>query len=182
MCDEKGGRPKRVLVVDDEPVVFRFLQHFRDEFDFRDLEFVYAASATAAISLVNESCFDAALLDMRLTDFSGARLGELLRGADPNIPIAYLTNLDTEEARRQAVSVRAFFWLKDDFFGKPELPADEGMHKLLTLVREMVMLNPCVGEGGRRYDNWGHERELPRTPIEIPPVLRALAAHQTRPG
>src|SRR4051812_34003854 len=48
--------------------------------------------------------------DIRLKGFSGLNLGELIREHDVNVPLAYLTGLDTEETRAEATSQRAFFW------------------------------------------------------------------------
>jgi CheY-like chemotaxis protein len=170
------GRTPRVLLVDDEPDIFFFIKTFNEVFK-GGFELFYADCGTRAIEMLNDECFDGVILDMRLPGLTGACIGDLIREHDPNIPMAYLTNLDTEEARRQAVSARAFFWLKYEM-----LSDQEALHKLITLIAEIVQLNPCVEEGVKRMDNRGHPRRLPRTPIVIPSVLKTLAAHQTRFG
>jgi CheY-like chemotaxis protein len=173
--ETEEGRTPRVLLVDDEPDIYFFINALKSECGGR-FELCYADCGTTAVDMLNAECYDGVLLDMRLPGLTGACIGDLIREHDPNIPMAYLTNLDTEDARAQAVRVRAFFWLKLEM-----LRDKADIHKLVTLINEMVQLNPCVDED-KRLDNRGHARLLPRTPIVIPSVLKTLAAHQTRFG
>jgi hypothetical protein len=105
---------------------------------------------------------------VRLPGVTGVSLGALVREHDVNIPLAYLTNLDTETVRREATVQRAFFLQKMHF-----METDEGMHRLLQIVGEMARLNPCQ-QGGKRIDNHGFARRVAQTPIEIPGVLATL--------
>lgn len=157
----------RILVVDDDEVVYTGLVHFARKAG-TEVEFVYAADVAEGVAKLNEACFDAALIDVRLPGVTGVSLGALVREHDVNIPLAYLTNLDTETVRREATAQRAFFLRKIQF-----LESDEGMRRLLDIVSEMARLNPCQ-QGGKRIDNHGFARRLAQTPIEIPGVLATL--------
>jgi CheY-like chemotaxis protein len=156
-----------VLVVDDDDTVFLSVQHFAKRSGLT-VGFEYASDAGEAVEKLNQKCFDAALLDVCLPGVTGISLGALVREHDVNIPLAYLTNLDSEAVRTEAITQRAFFLLKIDYFA-----TDEGMEKLLKIINEMVLLNPCI-DGGLRVDNHGYPRQLKQTPIELPPVLDQL--------
>lgn len=157
----------RVLIVDDDEIISVALEHFRARLDL-PIEFVYAADVAEAIERINEQCFDAAVIDVRLPGVTGISLGALIREHDINIPLAYLTNLDTETVRAEAVAQRAYFLTKLRFIGSAE-----GMGALLKIIVQMVQLNPCI-EGGVRVDNYGFPRQLAQTPIEMPRVLSTL--------
>jgi CheY-like chemotaxis protein len=167
MTSPVDNKIPRVLVVDDDEVVFIALVHFSKKTGL-PIEFVYAEDVAQGVEKLNEACFDAALIDVRLPGVTGVSLGALVREHDVNIPLAYLTNLDTDAVRTEAVAQRAFFLPKLRFMG-----SDEGMGQLLKVVREMVQLNPCL-QGGARIDNHGFARRLEQTPIEIPGVLATL--------
>lgn len=158
----------RVLLVDDERDTFDLLKGGMRHYGVTDFAVDYAETPTEAVARLNEQCYDACVLDIRLRGFSGLNLGDLIREHDCNVPLAYLTGLDTEEARAEATQQRAFFWRKDRF---------TDVHELLKLLGELVRLNPCVG--GKRIDNHGYPRKLKETPIEIPPVLQRLVAYSS---
>lgn len=165
----------RVLVVDDDEIVFLALDHFSKAAN-PPIEFVYAADVAQGVEKLNEACFDAAIIDVRLPGVSGVSFGALVREHDVNIPLAYLTNLDTDAVQAEAVSQRAFFLRKLQFLG-----SDEAMGELLKIIREMVQLNPCV-QGGTRVDNHGFARNLAQTPIQIPKVLAMLLEYSKARG
>jgi DNA-binding NtrC family response regulator len=168
------NRTARILIVDDQ----------RDTFDLLSIaarhcalcasaeasvEFDYAETPEEAVQLINQRCYDACILDIRLRGFNGLNLGDLIREHDANIPLAYLTGFDTPEVRAEALRQRAFFWRKERF---------QNPHELLLLARELASLNPCA-DGGERVDNHGFKRRLPETPIEIPDVLQMLIEYST---
>jgi CheY-like chemotaxis protein len=166
----------RVLIVDDSPDSFELLtvaaRHCSTcaEAGEPDIEFEYAETPEEAVEKLNATCFDACLLDIRLKGFNGLNLGELIREHDVNVPLAYYTGLDSDEARTEALKQRAYYWLK----GRFEHPT-----QLLKLIRELAQLNPCQAGGVSRTDNHGHARRLERTPIEIPEVLRLLIQYSS---
>lgn len=180
MCTKDSTPPKeetvhseetrpRILLVDDERDSFDLLKAGMRFYGISEFEVDYADNPTAAVEMLNGRCYDACVLDIRLKGFSGLNLGDLIREHDVNVPLAYLTNLDTEEARSEATSQRAFFWRKDRF---------TDIHELLNLLGELVRLNPCVE--GKRIDNHGFPRKLKETPIEIPPVLQLLVTYSSQ--
>jgi CheY-like chemotaxis protein len=169
------GKTPRVLIVDDDEIISVALNHFRARLELQ-VDFVYAADVAEAVEKINGNCFDAAVIDVRLPGVTGVSLGALIREHDVNIPLAYLTNLDTETVRAEAVAQRAYFLNKLRFIG-----TSEGMGALLKIIMEMVQLNPCV-DGGVRIDNHGFARRLTKTPIEMPEVLSTLLSYSKTMG
>jgi CheY-like chemotaxis protein len=166
-----------VLLVDDDDFIPTAIVHFSRQLQV-PLDFKHAADVAEAIELLNHECFDCAVIDVRLPGVTGASLGALVREHDVNIPLAYLTNLDTESVRKEAIAQRAFFLSKLQFFG-----SDDGTHELLAIIQQMANLNPCVKDGVR-VDNHGFLRHFTQTPLALPASLsillehsRALAAH-----
>lgn len=164
---------RKVLLVDDDEIVSKSIIHFGNVFGFA-LDFRCAGDVGEAIERLNEVCFDAAVIDVQLPGVSGVSLGDLVREHDVNIPLAYLTNMDTENVRIEAMSQHAFYLAKSRFFG-----TDEGMKNLLAVISEMSQLNPCI-EGGMRIDNHGYPRRLKHTPLELPKGLAVLLNHGKR--
>jgi CheY-like chemotaxis protein len=162
--------PKRrnVLLVDDDPIIPTSIIYFGRKLP---IDFRHAADVAEAIELLNHECFDCAVIDVRLPGVTGASLGALVREHDVNIPLAYLTNLDTEAVRKEAIAQRAFFLQKLQF-----LQSDEGMAELLGIIEAMAALNPCVKDGVR-VDNHGFPRHYSQTPIKLPESLMVLLNH-----
>lgn len=160
----------RVLIVDDDEMVPYSLKHFSDHFGV-PLDLEHAADVGVAVDKINGKCFDAAVLDVRLPGVTGASLGALIREYDVNLPIAYLTNLDTEAVRLEAAAQHAVFLEKLRWFSSPD-----ATHTLLKIIQEMARQNPCV-DGGLRVDNHGFPRLLKETPIELPGVLKTLLSY-----
>jgi DNA-binding NtrC family response regulator len=158
----------RVLLVDDEPDVHHFISA-EAKTHGAQFEVHYASNLEEAVDKLNEMCYDAVVIDVVLKGVSGPSLGDMIREADVNIPMAYLTNMDTEDIRAQAVGQRAFYWSKDKF-----MRSAEGFRDLVRLIGELVQLNPCVANRAARIDNHGHPRMFKRTPIVIPPVFQLL--------
>lgn len=171
MDDQSTTKTPRVLIVDDDEMVPFSLKHYSDRFGV-SIDFEHAADVGEAVDKINSKCFDAAVLDVRLPGVTGVSLGALVREYDVNLPIAYLTNLDTEAVRLEAAAQHAVFLYKLRWFNT----ADD-MHTLLKIIQEMARQNPCIEGGGMRVDNHGFPRQLKETPIELPAVLKTLLGY-----
>jgi two-component system phosphate regulon response regulator PhoB len=73
---------KRILVVDDEAPILDLL---RDTLTAEGYEVDVAATSEAALALVRESIYDAALLDFNLPDMDGVMLHHRIREMDPEL-------------------------------------------------------------------------------------------------
>jgi CheY-like chemotaxis protein len=165
-------RTPRVLLVDDDETIPIVLAHFAEKFGVH-LQFVHASDIQQGIDRLNESCFDAAVIDVILPGVTGVQLGSLVREQDPHIPLAYLTNLDTKAVRDQASKHHAWFLFKHAFI---EQPGEDGIKTLLLLINRLAHLNPCL-LGGIRIDKQGFQRKLARTPIQMPDQFLQLLSH-----
>ena len=73
---------KRVLIVDDEPQVVNLLRKILEE---KGLRVDSAADASAALDLVRENIYDAAILDFNLPDMNGVMLHRQIRQMDEEL-------------------------------------------------------------------------------------------------
>jgi DNA-binding NtrC family response regulator len=109
--DGRGGQPtsawtsKRVLIVDDDPDVCALLE---GAFTSRGFEAACFGSAEAALSALQASDFDLALVDVRLDGMDGIELCERIAGDRPGLPVVMITasaQLDTAVAALRAGAI-----------------------------------------------------------------------------
>lgn len=160
----------RVLLVDDDEMFFVALQHNSRRCGI-DVDFIYAADMGKGIDQLNATCCDAAVIDVCIPGVTGVTMGQLVRKHDPHIPLAYLTNLDSQAVKEEAEIQRAHFLFKQHY-----IFTDDGMELLVKIIFNLAQLNPCLN-GGVRVDSHGFQRRLPKTPIEIPEPFAVLLNH-----
>ncbi len=73
---------KKILIVDDEPEVLRFLEELLEE---QGYAVDSAEDATGALELVRSTIYDAAILDFNLPDMDGIMLHRQLRQMDAEL-------------------------------------------------------------------------------------------------
>lgn len=100
----------RVLIVDDEPQILRFL---RPALDAAGYEVIEAETGTAAIRDVATRAPDVVILDLGLPDMDGKEVISKLRGWS-EIPIIILSARDRESEKIAALDLGA-----DDYIEKP---------------------------------------------------------------
>lgn len=145
----------RVLIVDDEPQILRFL---RPALDAAGYDVIEAETGTAAIRDVATKAPDIVILDLGLPDMDGKEVVTRLR-AWTQIPIIILSARDRESEKIAALDIGA-----DDYIEKPfgigELTArirtalrhnirsDAGNDKIQSDGLLIDMLNRRVDRGG----------------------------------
>jgi len=167
----EGG--PRVLVVDDEPAIRRFLCTSLTAHHYSVFEAVNGQEALAAV-LAHRP--DLVILDLGLPDLDGIEVTRLLREWS-TVPIIILTVQEQETAKITALDAGA-----DDYVTKPF-----GMGELLARMRASLRraaspeAEPVFSSGllvvdmGRRLVTvGGHEVQLTPTEYEL---LRALVTH-----
>jgi DNA-binding NtrC family response regulator len=103
---EKSPAARRVLIVDDEPLIRWSLEQ---TFGDRGFESVVAANAIQAIDAsMAPAPFDAVLLDFRLPDSNDLTLLARLRGALPQARIILMTAYATDELAARALELGAY--------------------------------------------------------------------------
>jgi two-component system, OmpR family, KDP operon response regulator KdpE len=171
--------PRRILVIDDEPQIRRFLRISLVSQGFLVYE---AASGREGLELALSEAPDLVLLDLGLPDMDGQAVLDRLR-ARSQAPIIVVSVRGQEGEK-----VRALDHGANDYVTKPF-----GIQELLARIRALLRLReaPQGPQEGRRY--WGHgfvidpgERRVWRdgTPVHLTPkeyaVLERLCRHSGR--
>ena len=117
----RKNKMDKVLVVDDDESFLNLIcLVLSEKFLIRT-----ARNCGEAMEVLKEGNFDALILDVSLTDYSGYYLAEQVRKIDTKIPIAFLTNYDSEVTRENAVSVGACLWEKSSMASDPKILLEE---------------------------------------------------------
>jgi two-component system KDP operon response regulator KdpE len=116
------SRALRVLVVEDEPAIRRFL---RAGLSVQGYEVVEAELGRAAIDAAHAGAADLILLDLGLPDIDGLEVIKCIRASGSTLPIIVLTSRTQESAKVSALDEGA-----DDYLTKPF-----GVEELLARIR-----------------------------------------------
>jgi DNA-binding NtrC family response regulator len=101
-----------VFVLDDDLGVCRVVKRMLalEEYEVRTSQ-----SVEEAVSVIEEKCFDAYLLDHRLPDGSGLDVAERLRAKGSSAPIILISGYDLEEVGSRAKALRVFDIIQKPF-------------------------------------------------------------------
>ena len=122
---KKSPTARRILVVDDEPVV---VNSVRKTLSRRDYVVEAAFTGKDALNQILSQKFDLVLLDMKLPDVNGLDLLSTLKKHWPNLPVAVVTGYASIDTAVDAVQRGA-----NDYMPKPFTP-DE----LFTLTSRIL--------------------------------------------
>ena len=114
--------PPRVLVVDDEPPIRRFLRTSLRAQGYHVLE---AADGSTALDLIGRNPPDVIILDLGLPDIDGVEVIRRLRHRGSTVPVIVLSSRTDERGKVEALDLGA-----DDYVTKPF-----GMEELLARLR-----------------------------------------------
>jgi len=114
--------PLRVLIVDDEPPILRFL---RASLQSQGYIVSTAANARTALDMVRGHTADLVVLDLGLPDMDGLDVVRQIRDGGETLPIIILSSRDNESAKVKALDLGA-----DDYVTKPF-----GIDELLARIR-----------------------------------------------
>jgi two-component system, OmpR family, KDP operon response regulator KdpE len=103
--------PLRVLVIDDEPAILRFLHAGLAAQGYLVAE---AETGEAAIKAVRQRATDLIVLDLGLPDMDGLEVIRQIRDSGSSVPIIVLSSRDDEGSKVGALDLGA-----DDFVTKP---------------------------------------------------------------
>jgi two-component system KDP operon response regulator KdpE len=117
-----GVAPTKILVVDDEPAILRFLRTGLSHHGFNVLT---AWTGKAAMDLLESEDFNLVVLDLGLPDMEGLDIITMLRATQSMVPIIVLSSRSEERTKVEALELGA-----DDYLTKPF-----GMDELIARVR-----------------------------------------------
>ena len=171
----QNSLPLRVLVVDDEPAIRRFL---RTSLASQGHSVLEADSGHSAMTAFQRNTVDLVVLDLGLPELDGFQIIKNLRDSGSAVPIVVLSSRVDESGKVKALDMGA-----DDYVTKPF-----GMDELLARIRAAVR-HRLQQEGERPIFKSGeltvdlvrrivtaHNQEVKLTPREYD-VLRLLIAH-----
>ena len=124
-----GAHPLRILVVDDEPAILRFL---RAGLTAQGYVVSEADSGQPAIDVARRGGADLIVLDLGLPDIDGLEVIRRIREAGLAVPIVVLSSRDDERAKVAALDLGA-----DDFVTKP-FGIDELLARIRTALRHRL--------------------------------------------
>jgi two-component system KDP operon response regulator KdpE len=90
-----GTGSLRILIVDDEPAIIRFL---RPSLETQGYVVSAAGDAATALDLVRRGAADLLVLDLGLPDMDGLDVVTQIRGTGATLPIIILSSRDEENA------------------------------------------------------------------------------------
>ena len=105
-------RRKTVAVVDDDPSMLRAAENLLDAHGFATRSFSSAEEFLGAIAANHIDCL---LLDIHLGGMSGIDLRQQLKSSRPALPIIFMTALDDEAARQEALRTGCIACLRKPF-------------------------------------------------------------------
>jgi len=164
----------RVLVVDDEPAILRFL---KPALVANDYEVTTAGTVADATKRIASEVPDVVVLDLGLPDADGKEVIRTVRQWS-DVPIVVLSARERESEKIEALDLGA-----DDFINKP-FGVGELMARLRTAMRHRMQRHaeiPLLRLGEVEIDNVRHRvtragREIKLTPKEFE-LLSLLARH-----
>jgi len=118
----EGAGPLRILVVDDEPAILRFLRAGLGGQGYVVLE---AENGQKALDAVRSKRADIVVLDLGLPDIDGLEIIQRVRNSGSTVPIIVLSSRSDDFAKVQALDYGA-----DDYVTKPF-----GIEELLARIR-----------------------------------------------
>jgi two-component system, OmpR family, KDP operon response regulator KdpE len=169
------GGPLRILVVDDEPAILRFLQA---SLESQGYIVATAANARTALDRVKRHTADLVVLDLGLPDVDGLDVIRQIRDGGDTLPIIILSSRENENAKVRALDLGA-----DDYVTKP-FGIDELLARIRTAQRHRLQQEgekPLFHAGDLCVDLVRRVVTVRKEEVKLSPreyeVLRLLVAH-----
>lgn len=102
---------KTILVVDDELEARNYMVMAAQAFG-SDFTVDTASGVQEAVDKLNNSPYNALILDVSLPVMNGNILAVFVRKAFPKLPIAFLTNYESETAKQMGEETQSEYWSK----------------------------------------------------------------------
>ena len=147
--------PSRLLIVDDDPELLRFLV---DELSATGHQCIGCDNGQDALLRWRQESFDLVVLDWTLPDFSGVELCRRLRSSGNTTPVLMLTARDDVDERVQALDAGV-----DDYLTKPF-----NLKELHARVRARLR------RGGYEQNALGEAKPLELGNLQIDPIKRSV--------
>jgi two-component system KDP operon response regulator KdpE len=170
-----AAAPLRILVVDDEPAIRRFL---RTSLTAQGYLVIEAEDGATALDSLKRNAVDVVVLDLGLPDIDGFDIIRRLRGGGSAVPIIILSSRTDESGKVQALDLGA-----DDYVTKP-FGVDELLARLRAALRHRLQQQgerPVFRSGDLTVDLVRRIVTVAGNEVKLSPreydVLRLLVAH-----
>jgi len=167
--------PLRILVVDDEPAILRFLHA---SLESQGYTVATALDARTALDMVSRHTADLVVLDLGLPDMDGLDVVRQIRDGGETLPIIILSNRENESAKVTALDLGA-----DDYVTKP-FGIDELLARIRTAQRHRLQQEgerPLFQAGDLSVDLVRRIVTVRGSEVKLTPreyeVLRLMMAH-----
>mgnify|MGYP001050401131 CR=1 FL=1 len=135
----------KLLVVDDEPSILHF---FRRAFPGPDVTLLTAATAADGLAAVGRERPDVVVLDINLGGESGLETFRRIHGADPRVPVIFITGHGTADTAIEAMRLGAYEYLL-----KPlELDQLTDLVDRAFEISRLMRVPATIPEGGEAAD------------------------------
>ena len=170
-----GSAPLRVLIVDDEPAIRRFL---RTSLAAQDYQVSEAENGQGAIDALRRHPADVLVLDLGLPDMDGFEVIRRMREAGSALPIVVLSSRADEGGKVRALDLGA-----DDYVTKP-FGVDELLARIRAALRHRLQQEgerPLFRSGDLTVDLVRRIVTVRGQEVKLSPreydILRLLVAH-----
>ena len=119
------SNPLRILVIDDEPAIRRFL---RTSLTAQGYSLLEAEDGETGLAMLRRNAVDVLVLDLGLPGIDGLEVLKRMREGGSSVPVIVLSSRDDERGKVAALDIGA-----DDYVTKPF-----GMDELLARIRAAV--------------------------------------------
>jgi len=167
--------PHRILIVDDEPPIRRFLRTTLAAQDYRVEE---AADGEAALDFLKRNPVDLVILDLGLPGMDGLEVVRRLREQGNTVPIVILSSRDDEAGKVAALDLGA-----DDYVAKP-FGAEELSARIRAALRHRLQQDgekPLFRSGDLAMDLVRRQVTVRGAEVKLTPreydLLRLLVVH-----
>jgi two-component system KDP operon response regulator KdpE len=165
----------RILAIDDEPAIRRFL---RTSLAAQNYDVLEAENGETGLALLQRNAIDVVMLDLGLPDIDGLEVLRRMRAAGSTVPVIVLSSRGDETGKVAALDSGA-----DDYVTKPF-----GMEELLARIRAAVRHRlqqegekPVFKSGDLTVDLVRRLVTVRGEPVKLTPreydLLRTLVAH-----
>lgn len=165
------NNPPRVLVIDDEPIAVRNLEHVLKKEGY---EVVTADSGSKGLSLLRKDCFDLVLTDLKMEKVDGMRILEECREIHPLTEVIMITGYATVDSAIDALKKGAYHYISKPY-------RIDAVRKIVAAALEKIRLTE---ENLQLRDELKKFKEFDRVQIisKDPAVIRILeTARQIAP-
>ncbi|QDW38740.1 response regulator [Bradyrhizobium sp. KBS0727] len=110
-----GNRVRTIIVIDDNPSMLQGLSRLLSAHGFRVQTFTSAESFLEDATRLSADCL---LLDIHLGGISGIELQRQLTSFGTDLPVIFMTAIDTDAARQEAFDAGCIAYLRKPFLSK----------------------------------------------------------------